>query len=208
MPAIDLSSLALILGAMARGPTRVTGADDPGLDGLAAALGALGVHVTKAGAGGWAVHGTGVGGWREPDRVLDLTGRPGAVPLLAGALAAHPFTAVLVGDSDATLATLRGPLERLGAGFALRRLDRLPGSMTGAEWPLPALHRGMGPADGIALLLAGLNSPGRTGVTDMRELAPGLDLLRRFGATIDQIDGTAWVRGHPDLTGADIAVGP
>lgn len=203
MPAIDLSSLALILGAMARGTTGVTGTDDTGLDGLAAALGALGADVTKAGPGGWVVRGTGVGGWREPDRVLDLSRRPGAVPLLAGVLAASPFTAVLEGDSGNGLATLRAPLERLGAGFALRRLDRLPGSVTGTPWPLPARHEGLGPVDGMAVLLAGLNSPGRTGVTDMRDLAAGIGLLRRFGAVVDQMDGTAWITGHPDLTGLD-----
>lgn len=206
MHPIDLPSLALILGALARGTTRIGGT--AGLDRLAAALSALGARVTAITEGEWTVQGTGVGGWREPDRVLDLTGRDGAVPLLAGALASHPFSAVLSGDSEAwglSLAGLRAPLERLGARFMLRRLDRLPGTIAGCEWPLPARHGDVEGAMALALLLAGLNSPGQTGVPAAPDLAAGIDLLRQFGASVEIVDGTAWINGHPDLVGTDVS---
>lgn len=205
MSQIDLPSLALILGALARGTTHIDGVT--GLAGLAAALTALGAGVEAGGGDIWEMRGTGVGGWREPARVLDPAGRPGALPLLAGLLATHAFTALLAGDSDAgelSLAGLRGPLERVGAHFALRRGDRLPGAITGTPWPLPALHEGLDATTSMALLLAGLNSPGRTGVTMQAGLAPGIELLRRFGAGVELADGQAWIVGYPDLTGTDV----
>lgn len=200
MSAIDLPSLALILAALARGGTRLHIGDHSGLAALVGALAALGVTVEEGEA--WFVRGRGMGGWREPDRVLDLGARPGAVPLLAGTLAAHDLTAVLCAESVA-LTGLRPALERVGARLTLRRGNRLPGAITGTPWPLPALHEGLGADDGVALLLAGLNSPGRTGVTMLPEMEPALDLLRRFGAVVSVEAETVWVTGYPDLRGPD-----
>jgi 3-phosphoshikimate 1-carboxyvinyltransferase len=203
MSVIDLPSLALILGALARGCTRIVAKEDGALDGLVVALGALGASVTKPASGEWLVQGTGLGGWREPDAVLDLGAKVGAVPLMAGLLATHDFTSVLVGDS-VSLIGLRGALERVGARFALRRLDRLPGAVTGTAWPLPARHEGLTPVDAAALLLAGLNSPGRTGVVADPELDQAIGLMRAFGAAVDRAEDMIWVTGYPDITGTDV----
>lgn len=200
MSAIDLPSLALILAALARGCTQMHAYGSSGLDALAHALTALGARVAAGET--CRVQGRGMGGWCEPDRVLDLTARPGAVPFLAGALAAHDVTAILAAES-VSLAGLRPALERVGARLTLRRDDLLPGAITGTPWPLPALHEGLGAADGIGLLLAGLNSPGRTGVTMLPEMEPALDLLRRFGAEVSVAGGHVWVAGYPDLIGPD-----
>lgn len=199
MSAIDLPSLALILAALARGGAQVHVRDTDGLDALAHALTALGAAMVEGGEA-WRIQGRGMGGWREPGWVLDLGPRPGAVPLLAGALAAHDVTAVLAAES-VSLAGLRPALERVGARLTLRRGDLLPGAITGTPWPLPALHEGLGAADGMGLLLAGLNSPGRTGVTMLPGMEPALDLLRRFGAGVCVEDGNVWVTGYPDLLG-------
>ena len=210
MSPIDLPSLALILAAAARGATHVAGTGLPDRAQLAVVLAALGARLDADGQGGWNVRGTGTGGWREPGRVLELGRAPGAVPLLAGMLAVQPFTSVLATDSgnaSLSLAALRGPLERVGARLVLGRLDRLPGTVTGTVCPLPARHDGLGPVEGLSVLLAGLNSPGRTGVDDVPGLAPGLDMLRRFGVQVQVVDGTAWVTGYPDLAGADVTPG-
>ncbi|AUN30790.1 hypothetical protein [Niveispirillum cyanobacteriorum] len=198
MSAIDLPSLALILAALARGGTHVHVRDAHGLAALMPALTALGA--TVAAGETWRVQGRGMGGWCEPDRVLDLTARPGAVPLLTGALAAHDVTAVLAAES-VSLTGLRPALERVGARLTVRRGDLLPGTITGTPWPIPALHEGLGPSKGMGLLLAGLNSPGRTGVTMLPDMEPALDLLRRFGAGVSVEDGNIWVKGYPDLLG-------
>lgn len=198
MSAIDLPSLALILAALARGCTSLHAPDTDDLAGLTLALTALGATVDRRGTGGWFIQGRGLGGWREPDRVLDLGTRGQAVPLLAGALAAHDLTALLSAESVA-LTGLRPALERVGARLTLRRGYRLPGAIIGAPWPLPALHEGLGADDGMALLLAGLNSPGRTGVTMLPTMEPALALLGRFGAAVSVEAETVWVTGYPDL---------
>lgn len=200
MSAIDLPSLALILAALARGGTRLHIGHHPGLVALGGALVALGATVTAGEP--WLVQGRGLGGWREPDRVLDLGACPGAVPLMAGALAAHDLTAVLCAESVA-LTGLRPALERVGARLILRRGDLLPGTITGTAWPLPALHEGLEAVEGGALLLAGLNSPGRTGVTMLPAMEPALALLGRFGAAVSVEAETVWVTGYPDLIGPD-----
>lgn len=200
MSAIDLPSLALILAALARGGTRLHLDDTPGLAALGGALTALGARVEAGGT--WLVQGRGTGGWREPERVLDLDARPGAALLLAGALAAHDLTAILSAES-VSLTGLRPALERVGARLTLRRGDQLPGAVTGTPWPLPALHEGLGADEGMAVLLAGLNSPGRTGVTLLPEMEQSLDLLRRFGAVVSVEGGSVWVTGYPDLMGPD-----
>lgn len=200
MSKIDLSSLALILAALARGGTRLHLTDTAGLDTLGGALTALGATV-EAGET-WLVRGQGVGGWREPDRVLDLTMRPGAALLLAGALAVHDVTAVLAAES-VSLTGLRPALERIGARLTVRRGDLLPGAITGTPWPLPCLHEGLSAEEGMALLLAGLNSPGRTGVPLLSVMEPGLDLLRRFGAVVSVAGTQVWVAGYPDLIAPD-----
>ncbi|MBP7334526.1 MAG: 3-phosphoshikimate 1-carboxyvinyltransferase, partial [Niveispirillum sp.] len=206
MAQTDLSSLALILAAAARGTTRLSGGKGDGARQLATALTALGARLDDDGQGCWTVRGTGTGGWREPGRVLELGLVPGAAALLAGMLATLPFPCVLAADSGQaplSLAALRAPLERVGARLVLGRGDQLPGSITGAAWPLPAHHAGLDGAAALPILLAGLNSPGRTGVDALPELEPALTLLRRFGAGVETADGVTWVTGYPDLTGTD-----
>ena len=207
MPRIDLPSLAMILAAQAAAATRIAVADRVDLTDLATALTALGAAVVPTTTGEWRIQGTGVGGWREPDRVLDLSGRPGAAPLLAGTLAVCDFTSVLAGDSGLTPALCRA-LEQLGARLHLRRGGLLPGAVTGTPWPLPALHQQLTAVEAAAMLLAGLNSPGRTGVAMMVDLEPAIDLMRRFGAHLRVQDNVTWVTGFADLTGADIVIRP
>lgn len=208
MALVDLSSLALILGAMARGPTRLPIVPGLGQAQLVRALMALGATIRDDGAGFWQVYGTGVGGWREPDRVLELGQIIGAVPLLAGALTTFPATFVLAADSTdgpVSVGTLRDSLERIGARLALSRGDHLPGALIGTSWPLPGCHDDLSPPDAAAILLAGLNTPGRTGVP-ASGLVGVIDLLHRFGAVTEVADGHVWVTGHPDLMGADLTV--
>lgn len=210
MAQIDLSPLALILAAAARGTTRLAGAGGADTQQLARALTALGARLDQDGQAAWTVQGTGIGGWREPGRVLELGLVPDAVPLLAGMLATFPFPSVLAtdsGDGAAELTGLRGPLERVGARLILGRGDRLPGSIIGTAWPLPAHHAGLDGTAALSLLLAGLNSPGRTGVDARPDLDPALDLLRRFGAEVLTVDGVTWVTGYPDLIGTDLTGG-
>lgn len=110
----SLSHRALILAAMARGESRVSGLG-PGADVAATqrALETLGVHFR-----GGVVRSPGVTGWRAPAGDIDAGNSATTLRLLAGALAARPFRTTLVGDPSLMrrpMARLVGPLGALGA---------------------------------------------------------------------------------------------
>ena len=97
----SISHRALMFAALAIGETRITGLLE-GEDVLrtAAAMRALGAHVTQDEPGHWRVTGAGLGGLAEPADVLDMGNSGTAARLLAGILATHPIFAVLTGDAS------------------------------------------------------------------------------------------------------------
>src|SRR6201990_3741645 len=69
----SISQRALILGALAKGETRITGLLESGdVHSTAGALRGLGAELTAEGPGRWKVIGTGVGGWKSPKSELDF----------------------------------------------------------------------------------------------------------------------------------------
>jgi 3-phosphoshikimate 1-carboxyvinyltransferase len=213
----SISHRALMFGALAVGETRISGLLT-GEDVLrtASAMRALGATVTEDG-GAWSVQGRGVGGLREPQDVLDMGNSGTAARLIAGLLAAYPFTSFLTGD-----ASLRGrpmdrvikPLSQTGAKFVSRTGGRLPLAITGASFTGPLTYVSPIASAQVksAVLLAGLHAPGVTMVT---EPAPSRDhterMLRYFGtevATSEAEDGAYTVRltGQPELAGRPVVV--
>lgn len=214
----SISHRALMLGALAIGETRVDGLLE-GEDVLqtAAAMRALGAEIARQGPGRWSVHGVGVGGLTEPSQVLDMGNSGTAARLLLGLLATHPITSFMTGDGSLVrrpMARVTDPLSLMGATFLSRAGSRLPLAIRGAEDPVPVEYLVPVPSAQVksAILLAGLNAPGRTTV---RETAPTRDhtesMLRAFGADLqmtDDDDGTAVisVAGWPRLTGQAVTV--
>ncbi len=214
----SISHRALILGACAVGETRVAGlleADD--VLRTAAAMEALGARVDRHGDGDWRLWGRGVGGLAEPARVLDMGNSGTGARLLMGLLASHPFTAFLTGDESLCrrpMARVMTPLRQMGAAFVARSGDRLPLAVTGTAAPVPIAYTLPVASAQVksAVLLAGLNAPGTTHVT---EPAPTRDhtesMLRHFGAEVrvdERADGgrDVSVVGQPELTGGALAV--
>ena len=214
----SISHRVLMLGALAVGETRIRGLlESADVGATAAALRALGAAVDRGDDGLWRVHGVGVGGLAEPDGALDLGNAGTAVRLLAGICASHDFTAFMTGDRSLRrrpMGRIIEPLERMGARFVARRGDRLPLAVIGADHPMPIDYRLPVPSAQVksAVLLAGLNAPGETRVT---EPAPTRDhterLLRRFGArvgieTCDDGSSTIAVAGYPELSACALTV--
>jgi len=214
----SISHRALIMGALSIGETRITGLLE-GDDVLrtAEALRALGATITRDGEGLWRVRGAGVGGFREPDDVLDMGNSGTGSRLLIGAVSTTPIVTTFTGD-----ASLRGrpmkrvtePLKRMGASFVSRAGGLLPISVTGARSPMPIRYEMPVSSAQVksAILLAGLNAPGRTSVV---EPAPTRDHTERlfayFGATVETkgLPGgrrEITVSGQPELTARDIDV--
>ena len=187
----SISHRALMFGALAVGETVIDGLLE-GEDVLAtaAALRAMGAVITRDADGRWHVHGVGVGGLLQPVQALDMGNSGTSTRLLMGLLASHPLTVTLTGDASLSARPMRRviePLQRFGAQFTASPGGRLPLTMTGVcpalatSYALPVASAQVK----SAVLLAGLNTPGRTTVI---ERVPTRDhserMLRGFGAEI------------------------
>ena len=177
------SHRALILGAMARGTTRISGLlESEDVLATAQAVAALGAAVERAGPGEWRVTGA---AWTSPAGAIDCGNSGTAARLLLGACAGvEGLVVTLTGDASLSKRPMRrvtAPLERMGANFSGG--DHLPITVHGAR--LGAIHHLNVPASAqvkSALLLAGTTS----GVAVIvEEPIPSRDhteiMLRAFG---------------------------
>ncbi len=189
----SISHRALILAALADGPSRVdglaTGAD---VGSTITCLGRLGVRVSQG-----AVRPP-RGGLRPPDGPLEAGNSGTTMRLLAGVLAGQPFRSTLNGDASLRrrpMARVARPLRRMGAQVLARPADGgdeetapleirgplPPGPLTAQVHRLPAASAQVK----TCLLLAGLHAAGRTTVI---EPLPSRDhterLLRVFGVIV------------------------
>jgi 3-phosphoshikimate 1-carboxyvinyltransferase len=127
----SISHRALLLNALAEGSAVVRGVN-PGADVLrtAAVLRALGVRMRREDSTTWALHGR-AARLRPPSGVLDCGNSGTTLRLLAGILAAQPFTSTLDGDESLR----RRPMERVAV--PLRRMGaRVEGPSNGSYPPL------------------------------------------------------------------------
>jgi 3-phosphoshikimate 1-carboxyvinyltransferase len=215
----SISHRALMFAGLAVGQTRISGLLE-GEDVLrtAAAMRALGCQVGRDTDGGWRVAGRGVGGLAEPETVLDMGNSGTAARLLAGILASHPVFAVMTGDASLRRRPMRRvtePLALCGARFATREGGRLPMAIEGARDALPIEYVTPVASAQVksAVLLAGLNAPG---ITQVSERAATRDhsenMLRHFGAVVHVAptpDGAGRIvrlTGQPELLARDVVV--
>ncbi|MBJ7597907.1 MAG: 3-phosphoshikimate 1-carboxyvinyltransferase [Candidatus Nephthysia bennettiae] len=188
----SISHRALIFNAIAGGEATVNGlstAADVGS--TASCLRALGVEVEDG-----RVRGAGLHGLRPASGALDCGNSGTTMRLLAGLLAAQPFSSTLVGDASLSarpMERLTQPLRLMGA-----RVESGP-LRVGGGGPLAAIDYASPVSSAqvkTALLLAGLYAEGTTRV---EEPAPSRDhserMLRAMGAAIDYRPGAASVVG-------------
>ncbi len=213
----SVSHRALMIGALAVGESEIHGLLE-GEDVLrtAAAMRALGAEIVRDGDGVWRVWGRGIGGLSAPENVLDMGNSGTGARLLMGVLAGHPFTAVLTGDASLRgrpMARVAAPLTEMGARVVAREGCRLPLTVVGTGDAVPIRYRVPVPSAQVksAVLLAGLNAPGRTTVIEPQATRDHSELmLRHFGAdlaTEETEDGVAiTLTGQPELTGRRVHV--
>jgi 3-phosphoshikimate 1-carboxyvinyltransferase len=207
----SISHRSLILGAMAVGETRITGLLE-GQDVLdtAMAMRAFGAEVTDNGGGNWTVHGVGVGGFAEPETVIDCGNSGTGVRLIMGAMATSPITATFTGDASLNgrpMARVTDPLALFGCLAVGRQGGRLPMTLVGAADPVPVNYEVPVPSAQVksAVLLAGLNAPGKTVVTEAEATRDHTErMLRGFGAEVEVEETEAGrvitLTGQPELT--------
>ncbi|WP_171100542.1 3-phosphoshikimate 1-carboxyvinyltransferase [Ruegeria sp. HKCCD7255] len=213
----SISHRSLILGAMAVGETRISGLLE-GEDVLdtAKAMRAFGAEVTDYGGGDWSVHGVGVGGFAEPDQVIDCGNSGTGVRLIMGAMATSPITATFTGDASLNkrpMARVTDPLALFGTQAVGRDGGRLPMTIVGAADPTPVRYEVPVPSAQVksAVLLAGLNAPGKTVVIEKEATRDHSErMLAGFGAEItveDTDEGRViTLTGRPELKPQVIAV--
>ncbi|TLP69313.1 3-phosphoshikimate 1-carboxyvinyltransferase [Parasedimentitalea maritima] len=213
----SISHRSLILGAMAIGETRISGLLE-GEDVLdtAKAMQAFGAEVVNHGGGEWSVFGVGVGGFAEPGNVIDCGNSGTGVRLIMGAMATQPITATFTGDASLNgrpMARVTDPLALFGAQTVGRKGGRLPMTIVGAADPVPVRYVVPVPSAQVksAMLLAGLNAPGKTVVIEKEATRDHSErMLAGFGAeiTVVEIDEGREITltGQPELKPQVIAV--
>ena len=193
----SISHRALMLGALAIGDTVIDGLlEGEDVHATAAALRAMGADIVReepvAGTAGgrWRVSGVGVGGLLQPATALDMGNSGTSTRLLMGLIASHPITATFIGDASLSarpMGRVTVPLGLMGASFAAAPGGRLPLTMIG-RCPAVALRYVLPVASAqvkSAVLLAGLNTPGRTVVVEREATRDHSErMLRGFGADI------------------------
>ncbi len=192
----SISHRALMFGALAVGETVIDGLlEGEDVHATAGALRAMGAEIVREAVDDgalarWRVWGVGVGGLLQPASALDMGNSGTSTRLLMGLVASHPITATFVGDASLSarpMARVTEPLGLMGASFATAPGRRLPVTMTG-RCPAGPLRYVLPVASAqvkSAVLLAGLNTPGRTVVVERHATRDHSErLLRGFGAEV------------------------
>lgn len=213
----SISHRALMLASIAIGESTITGlleAED--VLNTAKAMAALGVRVERHSDNSWHVHGRGIGGLQQPSDIIDFGNSGTGVRLCAGLVATTPIKTGFTGDDS-----LRGrPMKRITDPLRLfgTTIDTLPGDLlpmriTGAQNPVPVSYTLPVASAQVksAVLLAGLNAPGDTSVTEPVATRDHTEkMLAAFGAQISACNSdkgrVITVSGQNELTACDITV--
>ena len=215
----SISHRSLIFGLLAIGETRIEGLLE-GDDVLrtAEACRALGAAIAREGPGRWRVQGAGIGGLVEPSGILDFGNAGTGSRLMMGVAGSHPITATFDGDASLRKRPMRrilDPLVRMGVTVVSEAEGgRVPLTLRGPRETIPVTYETPAASAQIksAILLAGLNSPGRTTVIEKEATRDHTErMLRHFGASVDIAphgsDGRAvTLHGQPELRGRDVVV--
>ena len=213
----SISHRSLILGALAIGQTRITGLLE-GQDVLdtARAMVGFGAQVEKVEGGEWYVEGVGVGGFAEPETVVDCGNSGTGVRLIMGAMATTPINVTFTGDhslNSRPMGRVTDPLSKFGVATFGRSKGRLPMTIVGARSPIPIQYTVPVPSAQVksALLLAGLNVPGDTIITETEKTRDHTErMLSSFGAEIKVEDYSnrrlITLSGYSELKGQNVLV--
>ncbi len=206
----SISHRLAILGALATGETRIdnfsSAADCAStlrcLEGLGVSLERHGHRVL--------VRGEGPEGLRAPNRRLDAGNSGSTLRMLAGAVAARPFTTTLTGDASLR----RRPVERIAAplramGAEVETQDGRPPltvrgrALRGIEWRLEVASAQVK----TAILLAGLQADGVTRVLEPEHSRDHTErLLPLFGAALETSGLQTTLRGGARLRSVQTTV--
>lgn len=212
----SISHRALLLSSQVLGTTTIYGLLE-GEDVLrtAKALQALGVTIDnhyedgdkrQRAAHRWVVEGVGVGGLAESEGVLDMGNSGTGARLMMGLVAPYPYVSIFTGDHSLVkrpMGRVAKPLEGMGVEVMAREGYRLPLALKGQSALVPITYRLPVASAQVksAILLAGLNTPGKTTVIEPTPTRDHTErMLKHLGFEVeveDTEDGRAIsVQGH------------
>ena len=205
-----------LLAAIAQGPSTIRGYSTGGdCASTIACLRALGVDIRQTGedAGGLqiTVAGRGIRGLQAPSAILDAGNSGSTMRMLAGILAAQPFTTSLTGDESLQRRPMRRvivPLERMGARIGSS--DGRPPLVIDGSASLAAIDfQPEVPSAQVksAVLLAGLHASGTTSVTEPLATRDHTErALAAFGVSVQRAGTTVSIAGELLSAGVDAEV--
>lgn len=208
----SISHRAVMLASLAEGVSQVSGFL-AGEDCLCTmrAFQQMGVRIERLGETGLRVHGAGLHGLQAPAAPLDLGNSGTSMRLMAGLLAAQPFTSTLIGDASLSRRPMQRviePLSRMGA-----RIDSREGRAPLVLHPvagLRAIHHVSAVASAqvkSCVLLAGLYAGGETAVSEPETSRDHTErMLRAFGVRVETRPGHAALSGGQSLRATDLTV--
>ncbi|MGO9135440.1 MAG: 3-phosphoshikimate 1-carboxyvinyltransferase [Methylovirgula sp.] len=215
----SISHRAFILGLLTVGQTEIEGlleGEDVLHTGRACA--ALGATTERLGEGRWRVSGMGIGALLPPRETLDFGNAGTGSRLMMGVIGGHGLTAQFDGDATLRKRPMRrilDPLTEMGAEIlAEAEGGCCPIVLKGTQEPLPIEYRTKVASAQVksAVLLAGLNSPGRTILVEPQASRDHTEkMFKFFGASItSEIFEThgrkITLEGRPELRPAKIVV--
>ena len=213
----SMSHRALMFGAVAIGETTIKGlleAED--VVNTAKAMASLGAATQRDDLGVWHVQGVGVAGLQSPKGDLDFGNSGTGVRLAMGLMATTPLVAHCVGDASLSrrpMGRVTRPLQQMGTRFETSEGGRLPLTIHGAKNAVPITYTLPVASAQVksAILLAGLNAPGRTTVIEPVATRDHTErMLAAFGAkiSVDTIEGVRHVsvEGQHEFTAQAVEI--
>lgn len=208
----------MIFGLLSVGKTTIGGLlEGEDVMHTAAACRALGATIERDGSS-WSVHGTGIGALLAPAETLDFGNAGTGARLMLGVVGGHAVRARF--DGDASLR--KRPMRRILDPLVLMGVDvveqaeggRCPLLISGTAEPTPIEYRSPVASAQVksAVLLAGLNAPGRTTVIETEASRDHTEkMLAFFGADVSvepfgETGRKVSVAGRPELVPQPIVV--
>jgi 3-phosphoshikimate 1-carboxyvinyltransferase len=215
----SISHRALILGLLSIGETEVTGLLESGdILRTASACAALGAAIERRGEGNWLIRGCGIGTLLAPPGPFDFGNSGTGMRLMMGVTSSHGITASFDGDDslrNRPMQRILDPLCLMGAEVLSQAPGgRCPVLLKGTSEPAPIKYSPPVPSAQVksAILLAALNSPGRTIVIEHEATRNHTEkMLTHFGASV-RIEPLAArgqkisLEGRPELRPAKVTI--
>ncbi len=208
----SISHRALLLASQAIGKSEIHGLlEGEDVINTAKALEKMGVLIKKKGRV-WEVNGVGTGGLSEPEGILYMGNSGTGTRLMLGLCATHGFTSSFSGDASLNKRPmLRAitPLKKFGAEFITREGGLLPVTVIGTKNPMPISYELPVASAQVksAVLLAGLNAPGKTTVIEKTPTRDHTELMMKyFGFDISSRGGKITITGQAEVSRKKITV--